>query len=1228
MTVAAERAGRALLAVGGLLRRAHVSPDRHRLHRVGGRRADDAYRDHPDRDHLDRDGAAPATVVRTTHGVDCTGSCAWAVHVRDGIITWEQPDSDYPAAGPDRPDHEPRGCPRGAAFAWYSYSPTRIRYPYARAALVRPYREARARLGDPVAAWAELQADPGRRAAYQAARGRGALVRIDWAEAEELIAAAHVHTIAAHGPDRIVGYSPAPAASMVSHAVGARFLSLLGGVLLSASDSRGDQPVAAPQVYGDRPDPPESADWWDATYVLLWGADPFVTRTPDAHFLAEARYRGQKVVAVTPGHADSVTGADEWLSVRPGTDAALAMAMGHVVLREFFVDRPTPRFDDYVRRYTDLPYLVALEPTGDGAFTPGRFLTAADLDGGGDLHTRFRPLVWDGERDAAAAPAGSLGDRFTDEPGSWHLDPGGTPPRLSCAGGEPTEVALARFDTGAPGTLRRGVPAVVVAGRLATTVFDLMLAQYGVGRPGLPGDWPAGYADARTPYTPAWQEPLTGVPAAVAARVAREFAANAAASGGRSMILTGGGTQRWFHGDTIARATLALTMLTGCQGVNGGGWAYYGGQQRCRTGTGWAHLAFGLDWARPARQANGTAFWYLHADQWRYDRHDAGALASPLGAGRLAGRHTADLLAQAVRLGWLPDAPTFDRNPLDVADEALAADPADPAGYVARALTAGTLRFAGTDPDAPGNWPRILTVWRGNPLGAEPIGEAYVLRHLLGTDAAPRAAEAAAAQRPRDVAWHADAPRGKLDLLVAMDFRATSTTLHADVVLPAATWYEKHDLNTTDLHPFVHALTAAVPPPWQCRTDVAAFHGIARAFSALAATRLGVRRDLVAAPLHRDSPDCLATPGGRVRDWQGGRVRAVPGLTLPAFTVVTRDYGAVAAQLAALGPLLDTHGTTTGGVTVDVTPEIDLLRARNGAVAAGPAAGRPRLDTDAACAEAVLALSGATNGRIAAAGYAALEQRTGRRLADLADPAAAIRFADVQARSVPALATFESAGGGPGRVYAPFTTHVERHTPWPTLTGRQHFFLDHDWLTELGEQLPIYRPPLDLHLLRGEPPLGAGGEGELTVRYLTPRSPWSVRSTGHDLPALTQLSGGWPTLWLAAADAARIGVADGDWVEAVNRHGVLVARAAVTGRLPPGSVYAPAGQERTAGAPRAQVSGRRGAAPESPTRLMLKPTHFVGGYAQLAYGFDYLGPTAAPADEIAVVRRRPQRVEY
>jgi nitrate reductase / nitrite oxidoreductase, alpha subunit len=313
---------------------ADVSADLRALFKTGGREADDFYRDRWSHDK----------VVRSTHGVNCTGSCSWKVYVKDGIITWETQQTDYPSVGPDKPEYEPRGCPRGAAFSWYTYSPTRIRYPYIRGVLLQLYREARARLGDPVAAWASIVDDPARAAQYKSARGKGGLVRASWDEATELIAAAYVHTLRKWGPDRIAGFSPIPAMSMVSHASWARFTSLIGGTMLSFYDWYADLPVASPQVFGDQTDVPESADWWDAGYLIMFGSNLPVTRTPDAHWMAEARYRGQKVVVVSPDYADNVKFADEWLPAAPGTDGALAMAMGHVILKEFYVDRETPYF--------------------------------------------------------------------------------------------------------------------------------------------------------------------------------------------------------------------------------------------------------------------------------------------------------------------------------------------------------------------------------------------------------------------------------------------------------------------------------------------------------------------------------------------------------------------------------------------------------------------------------------------------------------------------------------------------------------------------------------------------------------------------------------------------------------------------------------------------------------------------------------------------------------------
>jgi nitrate reductase alpha subunit len=239
----------------------------------------------------------------------------------------------------------------------------------------------------------------------------------------------------------------------------------------------------------------------------------------------------------------------------------------------------------------------------------------------------------------------------------------------------------------------------------------------------------------------------------------------------------------------------------------------------------------------------------------------------------------------------------------------------------------------------------------------------------------------------------------------------TSTTLFSDVVLPAATWYEKNDLSSTDMHPFVHAFSPAIPPPWQTRTDFDAFHSLARTFSRLAATHLGTRKDVVAAPLLHDTPGELATPYGTVRDWREDGTEPVPGVNFPALTVVERDYAAVADRLASLGPLADRLGATTKGVTFDLGSAVQYLAAKNGTFV-----GRPSLARDVHACEAILALSGTTNGRLAVHGFEALERRTGKTLADLAaeHEGKQISFADTQARPTPVITSPEWSGSESG----------------------------------------------------------------------------------------------------------------------------------------------------------------------------------------------------------------------
>src|SRR5690625_5647480 len=92
----------ALLKFGKFFSKWDETQDMRAVFRQGGREGDVFYRDRWAHDK----------VVRSTHGVNCTGSCSWKVYVKDGLITWEAQQTDYPSLGADYPEYEPRGCPR------------------------------------------------------------------------------------------------------------------------------------------------------------------------------------------------------------------------------------------------------------------------------------------------------------------------------------------------------------------------------------------------------------------------------------------------------------------------------------------------------------------------------------------------------------------------------------------------------------------------------------------------------------------------------------------------------------------------------------------------------------------------------------------------------------------------------------------------------------------------------------------------------------------------------------------------------------------------------------------------------------------------------------------------------------------------------------------------------------------------------------------------------------
>ena len=1188
-------------------------------------------------------------IVRSTHGVNCTGSCSWKIYVKGGIVTWETQQTDYPRTRPDMPNHEPRGCSRGASYSWYMYSANRVKYPMVRGRLLRAWRAARKLLG-PVQSWASIVESPQASKDYKSRRGLGGFVRSSWDEVNEIIASANVYTIKRHGPDRVVGFSPIPAMSMVSYAAGSRYLSLIGGVCMSFYDWYCDLPPASPQTWGEQTDVPESADWYNSTFIMAWGSNVPQTRAPDAHFFTEVRYKGAKIVCITPDYAEVSKLGDLWLHPKQGTDAALAMAMGHVILKEFHLDKPSAYFQDYARRYTDLPMLVKLVKRS-GRYVPDRFVRATDFSDklAQANNPDWKTVAFDERSGKVVVPNGSIGFRWGQTDGKWNLEEkeaGGGEARLGLSlidrrddavpvafpyfGGIVTE----NFTHNEQGNdvLLRNVPVkklqLAEGEVLVASVFDLLLANYGIDR-GLGGGNVASAYGQDIPYTPAWQEAITGVKAADVITVARQFADNADKTHGKSMVIIGAAMNHWYHSDMNYRGIINLLLMCGCVGQSGGGWAHYVGQEKLRPQTGWTALAFALDWHRPPRQMNSTSFFYAHTDQWRYEKLAISEILSPLADPKDYTGSLIDFNVRAERMGWLPSAPQLQTNPIQVVKDAEAAG-MEPKDYAVKSLKDGKLRMSCEDPDNPANFPRNLFVWRSNLLGSSGKGHEYFLKHLLGTTHGLQGKELGSegdmrhGAKPEEVTWREGAPEGKLDLLVTLDFRMSTTCLYSDIVLPTATWYEKNDLNTSDMHPFIHPLSAAVDPAWEARSDWEIYKGFARKFSEVCVGHLGVEKELVLTPLMHDTPAELAQALD-VKEWKKGECELLPGKTAPAMTVIERDYPNTYKKFTALGPLMGKIGNGGKGIAWNTEHEVQQLSELNYAVTdEGITRGMPRIETDIDASEVILMLAPETNGEVAVKAWEALSKITGREHAHLARAKEdeKLRFRDLQAQPRKIISSPTWSGIESEKVsYNAGWTNINELIPWRTLSGRQQFYQDHKWMLAFGEGLCVYRPPVDLktvHPIQGQKD---NGNPEVVLNFITPHQKWGIHSTYTDNLMMLTLSRGGPIVWLSEIDAAKAAIVDNDWIELYNVNGAIAARAVVSQRVKPGMCMMYHAQEKIINTPGSEITGTRGGIHNSVTRIVTKPTHMIGGYAQLSYGFNYYGTIGTNRDEFVVVRK-------
>jgi complex iron-sulfur molybdoenzyme family reductase subunit alpha len=805
------------------------------------------------------------SVSRSTHGVNCTGSCSWNVYVKNGQVWREEQAGDYPQFDEDLPDPNPRGCQKGACYTDYVNADQRIKYPLKRA-------------GD---------------------RGAGKWNRISWDEAVTEIAEKLLEEVQAGRYDAISGFTPIPAMSPVSFASGSRLVNLLGGVSHSFYDWYSDLPPGQPITWGVQTDNAESADWYNADYLIAWGSNVNVTRIPDAKFFLEAAYEGTKRVGVFTDYSQTAIHCDEWIAPDPASDTALALGMARTIVDEGLYD------EAHLKEQTDMPLLVR-EDTG-------KFLRASEV--GGDSEKVF--LLVDGDGQLREAP-GSLGNRSGkyDPDASIDLD----------------------FD-----------PQLDVDRSVST----------GDGSVRVRSVW-SRLREELAEYTPEAVHDLTGVGEETHQRVAREFA-----DADRAKIIHGKGVNDWYHNDLGNRAIQLLVTLTGNLGRQGTGLDHYVGQEKIWTFHGWQKLSF------PTGSVRGvpTTLWtYFHAGI--LDNTDA---------------DTRQRIQEALDEGWMPVYPAE--------------------------------RDDGTRPD-----PSVLFIWRGNYFN-QAKGNVAVENTL----------------------WP------KLDLVVDINFRMDSSALYSDIVLPAASHYEKHDLSMTDMHTYVHPFTPAVDPLGEAKTDWEIFRLIAEKVQEIAR-----ERDVDPIPdrtFDRDI-DLQSVHDDYVRDW------------------LADDPGA--------------------------------------------------LEEDRAAAEFILEHSTETN----------------------PDDGGQITFDDVDDQPQRFLAAGDhwTSPIEDGEAYTPWKRFVQDKEPWPTFTGRQQYYIDHDWFLDYGEELPTHKEPVELQ-----------DRAEYPLRYNTPHGRWSIHSTWRDNETMLRLQRGEPLVYLHPDDAAARGIEDGDTVRIYNDQDDLEVQAKIYPSSEPGT---------------------------------------------------------------------------
>ncbi len=617
-------------------------------------------------------------IVKSSHLTNCwyQRACNYNLYVKDGVVLREEQVGNYPAPNdPNVPDPNPRGCQKGGCYVHRTYDPTRVKYPLKRVG----------------------------------ARGEGRWQRVSWDQALTEIADTVIDVVTTDGPDTIIQGGGTRVHSQGSEGVAPNvFFETLGSPLPSQNAEIGDGHQGAGVTLGKIMFADSADNWFHADMILIWGGNPVYTNIPNFHYIAEARYNGARVIVISPDYNPSAIHADLWVPVNIGTDAALALGMAQVIVKDRLYR------EDFVREQTDMPLLVRADN--------GKLLREKDLKRGG--------------REDAFYFYDEAAGRITDIP------------RKS--------LAL----NGAVPALEGEYEAQTLSGKVRVRpVFEVM-------RQHLDAD-----------YTPEQAAHVTGVPAAMIRRLAREMAA----VGGVVNISTSN-WGKFYHGDLIERATILLFALCGHMGRKGASFS--------------AFPALTPDTALGALERHGHQMLLAASSSdpryaaWKEDGYTTEMILY---------QYTKQAIA-AGSVGLTAMVHYFHGGLLELSKQHNSLD-----SYLKRPLREYVDEAMGKQwqvvVPAPEKEPRIMFHVGGN-MFRRGRGTKQLLETLLP----------------------------KLKLMVTVDWRMSTSGLYSDYILPACGWYERTSMSMlgSTQSPFMQVNIKAVEPLYESLNDWAIFVLLAR----------------------------------------------------------------------------------------------------------------------------------------------------------------------------------------------------------------------------------------------------------------------------------------------------------------------------------------------------------------------------------------------------------------